>query len=161
MSLTKTAVRYFTRTGNTKKIAEAIAQGAGCEALPTSERIKEPVDILFLGGALYAGNLDPSVKGFIEHLDRKKVGKVILFGDAAYMNPCRKMRVLLSSIGLPAETDEFFCKAQFKIFHKGHPDQTDLEHAEAFAKKWITADPISSPLADHSDQYANYKKWNQ
>jgi flavodoxin len=28
----KTAVRYFSKLGNTKKIAEAIAQGAGVKA---------------------------------------------------------------------------------------------------------------------------------
>ena len=30
----KTAVRYYTKTGNTKRLAEAVAQAIGVEALP-------------------------------------------------------------------------------------------------------------------------------
>ena len=45
----KIAVRYYTKTGNTKRLAEAIAEAVGAEALPISEAVEEPVDILFLG----------------------------------------------------------------------------------------------------------------
>ena len=34
MSNTKIAVRYYTKTGNTKRLAEAIAEAVGVEALP-------------------------------------------------------------------------------------------------------------------------------
>lgn len=45
----KIAVRYYTKTGNTKRMAEAVAKAVGVEALPISTPITEPVDILFLG----------------------------------------------------------------------------------------------------------------
>ena len=45
----KCAVRYYTKTGNTKRLAEAIANVVGVDALPISEPITEQVDILFLG----------------------------------------------------------------------------------------------------------------
>ena len=45
----KFAVRYYTQTGNTKKLAEAVAGALGVEALPITEPVKEPVDVLFLG----------------------------------------------------------------------------------------------------------------
>ena len=44
----KYAVRYYTKTGNTKRLAEAIAKELGVEALPVSETVNEKVDILFL-----------------------------------------------------------------------------------------------------------------
>ena len=47
----KTAVRYYTKTGNTKRLAEAIAQAAGVDAQPISVPLTEPVDILFLGNS--------------------------------------------------------------------------------------------------------------
>ena len=65
------AVRYYTKTGNTKKLAEAIAQAVGAEALPISEPIREPVDILFLGNSYYAFSIDPEVRAFIRGLKRK------------------------------------------------------------------------------------------
>ena len=48
----KVAVRYYTKTGNTKKLAEAIAEAVGAEALSLNTPIEEPVDILFLGNSL-------------------------------------------------------------------------------------------------------------
>ena len=44
----KAAVRYYTKTGNTKKLAEAIAEALGVQALPISEpvnTIREPCGI--------------------------------------------------------------------------------------------------------------------
>ena len=49
----KCAVRYYTKTGNTKRLAEAIANVVGVDALPISEPITEQVDILFLGNSYY------------------------------------------------------------------------------------------------------------
>ena len=47
------AVRYLSHSGNTKKIAEAIAEGASTVALSITDEpaLKEHVDVLFLGGA--------------------------------------------------------------------------------------------------------------
>ena len=45
----KTAVRYYTKTGNTKRLAEAVAGAVGAEALPISVPVTEPVDVLFFG----------------------------------------------------------------------------------------------------------------
>ena len=38
------AVRYYTKTGNTKRLAEAVAGAAGVEARPISTPVEEPVD---------------------------------------------------------------------------------------------------------------------
>ena len=38
------AVRYYTKTGNTKRLAEAVAEALGVEALPISEPVTEPVE---------------------------------------------------------------------------------------------------------------------
>ena len=129
-------VRYYSRTGHTKQIAEAIAAQLGCEAQLTSERMRGYTDILFLGGAVYAGKPDASLEGFIERLDRRSVGKIILFGDAAMSDPTKKIRKLLLDKGLLAETEVFTCKGSFKMIAKGHPNAQDLEDARAFARKW-------------------------
>ena len=133
----KFGVRYFSRTGHTKLIAEAMAGELGCEAVPTSERIRGYTDTLFLGGAIYAGKIDESIKGFISRLDRRNVGKIILFRDAAIGDPCSKMRKLLTEKGFLAETETFTCKGSFKFIAKGHPDATDFENAKSFARKWM------------------------
>ena len=80
------AVRYYTKTGHTKSLAEAVAEAVGAEALPISTPISKPVDILFLGNSYYAFSIDPEVRDFIRSLDKEKVGRIVNFGSAAMLN---------------------------------------------------------------------------
>ena len=82
----KIAVRYYTKTGNTKRLAEAVAEALGVEALPITEPVTEPVDLLLLGNSYYAFTIDPEVRTFIRSLDRTMVGRIANFGTAAMMN---------------------------------------------------------------------------
>ena len=86
----KIAVRYYTKTGNTKRLAEAVAKAVNTEALPLESPIDEPVDILFLGNSYYAFSIDPEVRKFIQSLDRSKVGRIVNFGSAAMLNSTYK-----------------------------------------------------------------------
>ena len=81
------AVRYYTKTGNTKRLAEAMAKVLGVEARPISEPVTETVDYLFLGNSYYAFDIDPEVKQFVASLDPAKIGKIVNFGSAAGGQP--------------------------------------------------------------------------
>ncbi len=100
------AVRYYTKTGNTKRLAEAVAKELGVEALPISEPVTEPVDALFLGNSYYAFNIDPEVKAVAD------------------------------KVGIPMDEREFHCKGEFKAFHKGRPNDEDLKAAAEFARQF-------------------------
>ncbi len=75
------AVRYYSRLGNTKTIAEAIAEGAGVKAMSVTDEpeLSQRVDVLYLGGAPYANIMAPELKAYAEKLESSKVGKVVLF----------------------------------------------------------------------------------
>ena len=134
----KIAVRYYTKTGNTKRLAEAIAKAVGTEALPISAPVTEPVDILFLGNSYYAFTIDPEVRSFVLSLDRNLVGKIVNFGSAAMMNSTwKKVKAVADKTGIPMDEREFHCKGEFKGVHKGKPDENDLEAAAAFARKIV------------------------
>ncbi len=134
----KIAVRYYTKTGNTRRLAEAIAKVAGVVALPISTPLTEPVDILFLGNSYYAFNIDPEVKKFIRSLNREKVGKIINFGSAAMMNSTwKKVKAEADQVGVPMDEREFHCKGEFKGIHKGRPNEDDLKAAAEFARKIV------------------------
>ena len=54
----KVEVRYFTRTGNTKKLADAISEALGVKAETVDAPLSEKADILFLGSSVYAAGVD-------------------------------------------------------------------------------------------------------
>ena len=132
----KIAVRYYTKTGNTKRLAEAIAEAVGAEALPISASVEEPVDILFLGNSYYAFNIDPEVRSFIQGLGKEKVGRIVNFGSAAMLNSTwKKVKAEADKAGVKMDDREFHCKGEFKFLHKGRPNEADLKAAAEFAKE--------------------------
>ncbi|MBS6610750.1 MULTISPECIES: flavodoxin family protein [Peptoniphilus] len=134
----KFAVRYYTKTGNTKKLADAIAKVLGVEALPISTPIDEAVDILFLGNSYYAFSIDPEVIKFIDSLNKDMVGKIVNFGSAAMLNSTwKKVKKESDKVGISLDEREFHCKGEFKGLHKGRPNEEDLMAAKDFAKKFL------------------------
>ena len=134
----KIAVRYYTKTGNTKRLAEAIGKAVDAEALPISTPVTEPVDILFLGNSYYAFSIDPEVRSFVKSLDKNMVGKIVNFGSAAMLNSTyKKVKAEADRIGIPMDEREFHCKGEFKGIHKGKPDENDLRAAAEFARRVI------------------------
>lgn len=132
----KIAVRYYTKTGNTKRLAEAVARAVGAEALPISTPVTEPVDILFLGNSYYAFSIDPEVRSFIRSLDKEKIGRIVNFGSAAMLNSTyKKVKAEADRAGIRMDEREFHCKGEFKGIHKGKPDETDMKAAAEFARK--------------------------
>ena len=131
------AVRYYTKTGNTKRLAEAMAGELGVEALPITEPVTEAVDLLFLGNSYYAFNIDPEVKKFVASLDRSKVGKIVNFGSAAMLNSTyKKVKAEADKVGIAMDDKEFHCKGEFKGIHKGRPNSSDIKAAVEFVRQY-------------------------
>lgn len=134
----KVAVRYYTKTGNTERLAKAVADAVGVKALPISEPITEPVDILFLGNSYYAFSIDPKVRDYVRSLDSSKVKRIVNFGSAAMLNSTwKKVKAEADRVGIAMDDREFHCKGEFKGLHKGRPNESDLKKAAAFARKII------------------------
>ena len=87
----KIAVRYQSRGGNTKTVAEAIAKAAGVEAEPITSPIIELVDILFVGGAIYAFGMDESLKKYLQDLDPQSVKSLAAFSTGGMMSIAKKI----------------------------------------------------------------------
>lgn len=107
----KTAVRYFSKLGNTKKIAEAIAQGAGVKAVSIADepKLQEYVDILFLGGAPYANIMAPELKEYAESLKAEQAGRVILFTTSNWSRrTVLALRKLLTNNGIAVDKEYFY-----------------------------------------------------
>ena len=133
----KYAVRFYTKTGNTKKLADALAAELGVEALPISEGLNEKVDVLFLGNSYYAFSIDPEVRAFVAGLSKENVGKIVNFGSAAMLNSTyKKVKAEADKVGIPMDDREFHCKGEFKGLHNGRPNVEDLKAIVEFAKEF-------------------------
>ena len=129
------AVRYYTQTGNTKRLAEAIADELGVEALPITTPINGKADVLLLGNSYYAFTIAPEVRDFVAGLSQNNVGKIVNFGTAAMMNSTyNKVRAAADAVGIPVLDREFHCKGEFKGMNKGRPNEEDLKAAREFAR---------------------------
>ena len=129
------AVRYYTQTGNTKRLAEAIADELGVEALPITAPINGKADVLLLGNSYYAFTIAPEVRDFVAGLSQNNVGKIVNFGTAAMMKSTyKKVRAVADAVGIPVLDKEFHCKGEFKGMNKGRPNEEDLKAAREFAR---------------------------
>ena len=134
----KIAIRYYTRSGNTKKLADAISKAIGVQAETTSVPMTEDVDILFLGSSVYAAGVDDEVKEFINGIS-VKVGKVVNFSTAALLKSTYKqVAKLLAEKHISFAEEEFHCRGSFAVMHKGRPNTDDCNAAADFARKIVS-----------------------
>ncbi|NLO85661.1 MAG: flavodoxin [Clostridiales bacterium] len=133
----KIAIRYYSKGGNTQKLANALSSELGVPALTVDQGLKEDVDILFLGSAVYAFDADPQVKEFVKNLD-VKVGKIVNFSTTAMVKSTyEQVKKLADQKNIPMSEQEFYCKGAFGIFHKGKPNDEDLKRVKAFARSVV------------------------
>ena len=131
------AVRYYTRSGNTEKLARAIAGELGVAALGVDVPLDERADILFLGCSYYAFDVDEAVKQFV-FANRENIGEIVCFGTSAMMKSVYKpMKKLAAAAGVELRRQDFHCRGRFYGGNKGHPDETDLKNAVIFAKNAV------------------------
>lgn len=131
------AVRYYTRSGNTKKLASAVANAASVEAKDVAAPLTEKVDILFLGCSYYAFDVDEAVKQFIVE-NKEYIGKIVCFGTSAMMKSMKKpVTKVAEPVGVAVADEEFHCRGSFGPMHKDRPNAKDIEKISAFTKKII------------------------
>ena len=135
MSDIKYAIRYFSREGSTKKLADAIADELGIVAYDVNEPIVDPVDVLFLGGAVYRNDLDIEFRSFIETMDANLVGEAVVFSiSSGKKMPYDVIKVILDEMGVKLNPKTYFCKGKILFGNGGHPDIDDLKAVKIFAR---------------------------
>ena len=132
------AVRYYSKSGNTKKLANAIAEVAGVEALNTEHPVTEQTDILFLGASVYAYGISDEMKRYIADLDPEKIGKVVVFSTSALAERAYpEVAKAIKDTGIKVDEKNFYCRGSFLMMHKGRPNDQDIADVKRFAKEII------------------------
>ena len=131
------AVRYYSRGGNTKKLAQAIAEAVGVEARNVATPLDEKTDIVFLGSAVYAAGVDQAVPDFLEE-NKDNIGTLYNFSTAALIpSTYKQVKKICEELAIPISDREYHCRGSFALLHRGHPDEGDLVRAKAFAKQAV------------------------
>lgn len=113
----KIAVRYQSRGGNTKAVAELIAQTLGISAESIDHPITEKVDILFLGGGVYMWDMDKSLKDFIDNLNSELIGQIAGFSTTGAMEiTLKRIREYSQKKNIPVNDKQLL----LKMLLKGH-----------------------------------------
>ena len=129
------AVRYYTRGGNTKMVAEAIAYAleVDCEDIQTP---LQKADVLFLGASMYAFTVDKNIKKFVSSLTHEQVKTIVVFSTSASdTSTHKKIAKCLKDKEIKVYEKHLSIPGQFLKMNKGRPNEQDLEKAKKFAKE--------------------------
>lgn len=129
----RAAVRYYSRSGNTKAVAEAIAEAAGVSAISvdaSDAAITEPVDVLFIGGALYAYGLDSHLKDYLKTLKKDDAKQAVVFSTSwISKHSIYLIKKALSEAGISVVSESFYVKNK--------PNDAQLKATADFARKYL------------------------
>ena len=115
----KVAVRYYSRNGHCKKIADIIAEVLSVEAIniEIENRLKENVDILFLGGSPYLGQMDGRLRDYAYNL--KGVKKVVLFSVSTFSKRAiLKLKEIIENKGIEVDNNYLLIKKSEKDYEE-------------------------------------------
>ena len=126
-------VRYYSRGGNTKTLAEAIASSVNTNAISIDSdnaKINEKVDVLFIGGALYAYGLDNNIKEYISNLDASNIGKAVVFSTSWISK--HSIDLLKKEL-----TKKNIDVVEDYLYYKNKPTDEELNEAKTIVKEII------------------------
>lgn len=137
--MTNVAVFVDSRGGNTRKVADALAEELGVAVGDITASLPADAGILFLGSGTYGGKPGEAMTKFIGS-GTFSGRKVALFGTSAAPAGGEKM------IGVMADAlkqkgaaviGRWHCPGKFLVMNWSRPNQEDLENAKKFARDML------------------------
>ena len=136
----KLGLIYATMTGHSRKIARALGETLGIEAvdIKTNPHL-EDIDLLFVVGGIYGGTGSTELLAYLKQVTSAQVKKVVLLTSSGGKTAQQSdVRALLTGNGIEVAEEEFTCQGGFLFVGLGHPNKTDLQNAVAFAQRWVS-----------------------
>lgn len=126
------AIRYFSKLGHTKDIANAMAEELGVKAVSIIDEpvLSQAVDLLFLGGAPYANVMDDRLRSYAKALEPSLVKKAVLFTTSNWSRrTVRSLKKILRNKGIEVE-EEYFYAHMLNINNR-------IPKAKEFVRKFV------------------------
>ncbi len=139
----KSLVVYFSRGGNTRKIAEAIAAELATEAVDVAKQRPDVsgVDLLVVGSGTYGGEPGKELVSFLQGLEPAAGKRAACFSTCGFIRPpasILKMRSLLESRGYNVGGC-YDCLGKFLFKNRGHPSEEEVAKAREFARSLVAS----------------------
>lgn len=144
----KADVRFYTRSGNTRKLADraikAIDNSDYAETVTIS--LNETVDLLFLGCSPYGGKFHPQVGHFLEY-NKNKIKKIVLFGTSASGKSLyEEVKKLCEKLNIEIDSEYFDCKGRFMFLNRKRPNEEDLNKLETFVVRKVMEEKLKNEI---------------
>ncbi len=115
------------------KLAKAVSEAIGAEAVDVSVDLAESVDKLFLINAMYAADVDAEVKNFLAR-NRDNIGEIVNMNTSASgASTWKAVKRAADQLGIALSGKEFHCRGSWIFINKGLPSADDLNRAKGFA----------------------------
>ena len=127
-------VRYLSRGGNTKRLAEAVAKALDVRAKSVEEPVEGRADVVFLCASVYGGSPDKAVLNYVKQNARDIGRLVVLSTSASGKSTHTRLKAAAEDMGVQVSDAYFHCPGAFLMLHRGRPNAEDCAKAAAFAK---------------------------
>jgi flavodoxin len=139
-NMTEISVFVDSRGGNTRKVADAIAEELGIKAADITKLPPDDAKILFLGSGTYGGKPGEAMMKFIAS-GNFSGRKVAIFGTSASVAGGQNMIVVMTDMLQQKGATilgSYHCRGKTFLVNWGHPNKEDLDNAKKFAREMIT-----------------------
>ncbi|MCP4761562.1 MAG: hypothetical protein GY870_07255 [archaeon] len=148
----KSKILYLSLSGNTRKVAQAIADEINCDDLIdvnglSDDEMKsfwedDAIDIYFIGTGVYASRVGGDLRRFLTNNKASKSKKFALFGTwvgRARSGPktFNRFAKFLKKENHKIIGEHFLSLGKFGAFQTTHPDEKDLQNARNWAKNIV------------------------
>jgi flavodoxin I len=131
------AVFVDSRGGNTRKVADAIAEELGVRVGDITAPLPDDAKVLFLGSGTYGSAPGIDMMKFVT--DNTFTGlKVAVFGTSGSARAAEKMIAAMEDALTRKGAmvlGNYHCRGQLFVFNRGRPNQEDLDNAKKFARE--------------------------
>ena len=104
----KYAVRYASRGGNTRAVADEIAKKIDVKAERISEPLEEEVDVLFLGAGVWFASVTKDMKEYLAALDSGKIKQIVAFSTSGHSESAiKKITAAAKDKGIKVNEESF------------------------------------------------------
>ena len=135
------AVFVDSRGGNTRKVADAIAEELGITVGDFGTPLPDDAKTLFLGSGTYGGKPGEALMKFIGS-GTFTGRKVAIFGTSGSSAGSEKMIAVIAEAlkqkgaVIPGS---YHCQGKFLLLNWGRPNKEDLDNAKKFAREMLKA----------------------